>query len=387
MQVLSKKHTIRGVQLDVKRAVTKEENQKNVSDEMLRKIFLAQINSKLNECRCNAKLLVDLVNHFSKFDKVESITIKRDGGYGFLLFKSRRGPINVFEAGEIHQIKGFKIECRKVLARDSIKQQTVPVPPNSKSKPATAVSASTPQGHPVSAEKRMVEEINRLLTINEDYDQLKSSKSSVLDTTTATGGGGKSTSKLKCSSQRFDFEESQDGIDFEDWRRTSNVGRDSSFIDPALEAPVNELTPSQMEEKHHMEQRTKHVWSKPSNQPPYPQFPMRPPTNSAGAQHYQQMMMPNNYIPQHAESSLAPWQISPDESQEIGYQPSSNDASTIQPAPVTSVPPSNKPKENRILKHLESDDSEFLLWTLDSGNGFKGSKLASKMSSNEQHPR
>ena len=74
---------------------------------MLRKIFLARINSKLTECR-TLNNIVDLYNHFSKFDKIATLSIKRDGGYGFLLFKSRKGPVGVFEAGEIHSIKGFK---------------------------------------------------------------------------------------------------------------------------------------------------------------------------------------------------------------------------------------------------------------------------------------
>jgi len=55
------------------------------------------------------------------------------------LFKSRVGPIKVFEAGEYHTIKGFKvavcsyqIESRKVLARDNLKVQTAP--PQAKAK-------------------------------------------------------------------------------------------------------------------------------------------------------------------------------------------------------------------------------------------------------------
>lgn len=49
--VLSKKHSFKGYPLDVKKAITKEENEKHVNDELLRKIFLAHINSKLSECR------------------------------------------------------------------------------------------------------------------------------------------------------------------------------------------------------------------------------------------------------------------------------------------------------------------------------------------------
>lgn len=49
--MLAKKHTFKGSPLDVKKAITKEENEKHVNDELLRKIFLAHINSKLSECR------------------------------------------------------------------------------------------------------------------------------------------------------------------------------------------------------------------------------------------------------------------------------------------------------------------------------------------------
>lgn len=50
------------------------------------------------------------------------------------MFKSRVGPLKVFEAGEYHNIKGFKvavcsyqIETRKVLDRDNLKGQTAAV--------------------------------------------------------------------------------------------------------------------------------------------------------------------------------------------------------------------------------------------------------------------
>lgn len=48
--VLSKRHTFKGVQLDIKKAVTKEQNEEKVKDEMRRKVFLAQISNKLTEC-------------------------------------------------------------------------------------------------------------------------------------------------------------------------------------------------------------------------------------------------------------------------------------------------------------------------------------------------
>lgn len=50
--VLNKKgHMFRGVKLDIKAAVTKEANDEKVNDEQQRKVFLAQINHKLSECR------------------------------------------------------------------------------------------------------------------------------------------------------------------------------------------------------------------------------------------------------------------------------------------------------------------------------------------------
>lgn len=55
------------------------------------------------------------------------------------MFKSRIGSLKVFEKGEYHTIKGFKvafsniqIESRKVLARDNLKVQTTPNPLKSK---------------------------------------------------------------------------------------------------------------------------------------------------------------------------------------------------------------------------------------------------------------
>lgn len=75
----------------------------------------------------------DIYKYFIKFDQIETLKIKREGGYGFLMFKTRMGPLKVFEHGEFHVIKGFKvavcsyqIESRKVLARDNLKVQTTP---------------------------------------------------------------------------------------------------------------------------------------------------------------------------------------------------------------------------------------------------------------------
>ena len=70
--------------------------------------------------------LVDLFKYFSQYGPIESIKLHREGAYGFLLYLSRVGTLNLFEAGEIHTIKGFKIECRKTMNRDNIKNQTVP---------------------------------------------------------------------------------------------------------------------------------------------------------------------------------------------------------------------------------------------------------------------
>ena len=64
---------------------------------------------------------MDLYKHFSQYGPIESIKLHREGGYGFLLYRSRVGTLNLFEAGEIHTVKGFKIECRKTMNRDNIK--------------------------------------------------------------------------------------------------------------------------------------------------------------------------------------------------------------------------------------------------------------------------
>lgn len=66
---------------------------------------------------------VDIFNYFSQFDNIELVDIKSKEGYGFLLFKSKLGPIKVLEAGDFHRIKGTKIECRKVLDREAMRQQ------------------------------------------------------------------------------------------------------------------------------------------------------------------------------------------------------------------------------------------------------------------------
>lgn len=67
---------------------------------------------------------MDLIKYFSKFGPIEAIKIHRDGGYGFLLYRKRLGAMSLFDAGEIHTVKSFQIECRKVLNRDNLKPQT-----------------------------------------------------------------------------------------------------------------------------------------------------------------------------------------------------------------------------------------------------------------------
>lgn len=73
---------------------------------------------------------MDLFKYFNKFGQIESIKIHREGGYAFLLYRNRLGAMNLFEAGEIHTVKSFKIECRKVLNRDNLKTQTLPGQPH-----------------------------------------------------------------------------------------------------------------------------------------------------------------------------------------------------------------------------------------------------------------
>lgn len=51
-------------------------------------------------------------------DKVEN----KPRGFGFILFKSRKGVENVFRDGDIHQVKTAVIECRKTLLRGELKK-------------------------------------------------------------------------------------------------------------------------------------------------------------------------------------------------------------------------------------------------------------------------
>lgn len=135
LTVLKKKHVIRGHAIDVKLATTKKENEDKTTDEIVRKVFLAQVHPKLSN--------YDIYNYFNTFDRVENINIKREGGYGFLTFKSRIGPMNVFEKGELHKIKGHKIECRPVLARDNLKAQTPAPAPISNQNLATNIKRTS----------------------------------------------------------------------------------------------------------------------------------------------------------------------------------------------------------------------------------------------------
>lgn len=114
----------------MKKAVSKEQNEEKVKDEMRRKVFLAQISNKLTECKPELNS-VDIYNYFIKYDKIETLKLHRKGGYGFLTFKTRMGPIQVFEAGDFHNIKGFKvavcsyqIESRNVIEKDKLKDIT-----------------------------------------------------------------------------------------------------------------------------------------------------------------------------------------------------------------------------------------------------------------------
>ena len=115
-QVLNRNHAMRGHVMEIKRATTKKENDQNIKSEMVRKIFIVPVNKQLNE--------FDILQYFSKFDSVEAINIKRKEGFGFVTFKSRLGVNAVLDSGDLHKIKGFKIECRQVIDRNNLKPQT-----------------------------------------------------------------------------------------------------------------------------------------------------------------------------------------------------------------------------------------------------------------------
>lgn len=109
-----------------------------------------------------------------------------------MMFKSRIGPLKVFEAGEFHTIKGFKvavcsyqIESRKVLARDNLKVQTAP-PPTKIKKPQVSVGNNPATVQKESSENSM---INTPKSVRQHASYL-SGKGSHLDSTHNTRNYG-----------------------------------------------------------------------------------------------------------------------------------------------------------------------------------------------------
>lgn len=101
--------------------------------------------------------------------------IKSKEGYGFLLFKSKLGPIKVLETGDIHRIKGTKIECRKVLDREAMRQQM----PEVQAQPHQArAQLATPSL-----------KLPQTMIATENWNYLKSNRTSALDTTINTEAG------------------------------------------------------------------------------------------------------------------------------------------------------------------------------------------------------
>lgn len=92
-----------------------------------------------------------------------------------MLFKSKLGPIKVLEAGDIHRIKGTKIECRKVLDREAMRQQMPEM--HSNTQQAKAQLASPPQ-HPQTTTNNL-----------DQWNYMKSNRTSALDTTINTEAG------------------------------------------------------------------------------------------------------------------------------------------------------------------------------------------------------
>lgn len=106
---------------------------------------------------------------------MDQLDIKTKEGYGFIMFKTRLGPIRVFEAGDTHRIKGTKIECRKVLERSDMLQQ---VHENSSNQQARAQLVTKPSPMKVYTPQPVSE-----------WDR-KSGRTSGLDTTMRTTEGG-----------------------------------------------------------------------------------------------------------------------------------------------------------------------------------------------------
>lgn len=100
-RVLSQSHSFKGAQLDVKLAVSKEQNDLKVNDETQRKIFLAHVSKKLSER--------DIHDYFIKFDDISAIKLNPRGGFAFLLFRSKEGPQRVLDQGNTHSIWGFSV--------------------------------------------------------------------------------------------------------------------------------------------------------------------------------------------------------------------------------------------------------------------------------------
>lgn len=77
----------------------------------------------------------DMESYFKQFGDIEDVRIIRDKeenvmrGFGFVLFKDRLSYNRVFEHGEIHQIKGKDVECRRVLLRDELQNMQPKVSP------------------------------------------------------------------------------------------------------------------------------------------------------------------------------------------------------------------------------------------------------------------
>lgn len=91
----------------------------------------------------------------------------------------------------MHVIKGFKVECRKVLARDTLRSQT-----------AHAVAKTALPAHEITPSTPIDNNPLKLDLHDANYEQIKES---VLDTT--WNSSVKSAKKLKYSGQRFDFSE------------------------------------------------------------------------------------------------------------------------------------------------------------------------------------
>lgn len=131
------------------------------------------------------------------------------------MFKSRLGPLKVFEAGEFHTIKGFKvavcsyqIESRKVLARDNLKVQTA-VPPT-KSKKTQPTGGAKNSNHP--------KEVN-------DGSKVCSVKGNVKQTSYISGKGSHLDSTVNTRTPSYpEFSQSQEHFDSDHYQDRSMFG-------------------------------------------------------------------------------------------------------------------------------------------------------------------